>query len=107
MPRKMRRLALRSALSVKAADQQIILIDDLSQVEPKTRVMAEIIGRFAGQSSALILLPESTPNIERSTRNLTGVKTLRAHYLNIRDLLGYDTLILPVDAVKIIESILG
>lgn len=107
MPRKMRRLALRSALSAKVADQQMILVDDLSQVEPKTRAMEAVIGQFAGQSSALILLPGSAPNIERATRNLERVKTLHAQYLNIRDILGYDTLIVPVEAVKVIESILG
>jgi len=58
-------------------------------------------------SSALILLPESNFNVEKSVNNLPGVKTLRAHYLNIRDLLGYDYLVIPLDALEIIELILG
>ncbi len=107
MPRKMRRLALRSALSAKLADQQIILVDDLSQIEPKTREMEAIIARLAGRTSTLILLPARYENVERSTRNLVRVKTLRAQCLNIRDILGHDTLILPVAAIQVIESILG
>jgi large subunit ribosomal protein L4 len=107
MPRKMRRLALRSALSVKVADRQLVVLDELSFAAPKTREMGQVIARFAGDGSALILLPNSDLNVERSASNLTGVKTLRAEYLNVRDLLGYDYLIVPQAALPVIESILG
>jgi large subunit ribosomal protein L4 len=107
MPRKMRRLALRSALSVKAADRQLVVLDELDFAAPKTREMDELIGRFAGAGSALILLAEGNLNVERSANNLPGVKTLRAQYLNVRDLLGYDCLIVPQAALSVIESMLG
>jgi large subunit ribosomal protein L4 len=103
----MRRLALRSALSVKVADRLLVVLDELSFAAPKTREMDHVIARFAGGGSALILLPNSDMNVERSASNLAGVKTLRAQYLNVRDLLGYDYLIVPQAALPVIESILG
>ena len=107
MPRKMRRLALRSALSAKAVEGQIVVLDDLYLPEPRTRQMVAILERLVGDASALILLPEAEPNVERSVRNLPDVKTLRVHYLNIRDLLGYEYLIMSLDAMMVIEDILG
>jgi large subunit ribosomal protein L4 len=107
MPRKMRRLAYRSALSVKARERQIIVLDDLRMPAPKTREMVSILEALAVDSSALILLPEKNVNVEKSANNLPDVKTLRANYLNIRDLLGYDYLLVPLGALEVIEIILG
>lgn len=107
MPRKMRRLALRSALSAKAAANQIIVLDELVFDQPKTVEMLQLLDNLAVTGSAVILLPESNENVERSARNLEDVKTLRAGYLNIRDLLGHNYLIIPKDALSIIESFLG
>jgi large subunit ribosomal protein L4 len=107
MPRKMRRLAYRSALSVKAREGQIIVLEDLQMPAPKTREMASILEALAVDSSALILLPEKNANVEKSVNNLPNVKTLRANYLNIRDLLGYDYLLMPLGALEVIEIILG
>ncbi len=107
MPRKMRRLALRSALSVKAAEQQIVVVDALEMSAPKTKDMVAMLDGLTISSSALILLPEENENVERSANNLPGVKAIRAQYLNIRDILGYDYLLLPLEAVKVIESFLG
>jgi len=107
MPRKMRRAALRSALTVKAAEKQIVVLDELSLDEPKTREMAAIVKTLAGDESALILLAGENPTVEKSTRNLREAKTLRAGYLNIRDLLGFDQLIIPMDALDEIKTNLG
>jgi large subunit ribosomal protein L4 len=107
MPRKMRRLAYKSALSVKAKERQIIVLDDLQMPAPKTREMASILEALAVDSSALILLSEKNFNVEKSANNLPNVKTLRANYLNIRDLLGYDYLVIPLDALEVIELIVG
>jgi large subunit ribosomal protein L4 len=107
MPRKMRRLAYKSALSIKARDGQIIILDDLQMPAPKTRDMVSILEALDVDSSALILLAGRNVNVEKSANNLPGVKTLRANYLNIRDLLGYDYLLMPLDALEVIESILG
>jgi len=107
MPRKMRRAALRSALSVKAAEAQILLLDELNMEQPKTRDFVTMLERLKVSDSALVLLPEKNETIEKSARNLSNVKTLRTHYLNVRDLLGYDTVLIPLDSLDIIQAILG
>ncbi|MBI4786765.1 MAG: 50S ribosomal protein L4 [Chloroflexi bacterium] len=107
MPKKMRRLALRSALSAKAAEGQIRVVEDLKMDAPKTREMQAILGGLAIESSALILLAEANLTIQKSAANIPDVKTLRAQYLNVRDLLGYDVLVMPLSAIKTIEGYLG
>ncbi len=110
MPVKMRRAALRSALSVKASEQKIVVLDNLALSEPKTRLMAQALNRLVGESSALILFPEKTSEydlVERSTNNLPDAKMLLAGYLNIRDLFFYDTLVLPLPAIDVLVKILG
>lgn len=108
MPRKMRRLALRSALSVKARAGQLILVDELVMERPRTQEMAEVLDRLTGdQGSVLILMPGKDLAVEKSVSNLPYAKTLHARYLNIRDLLGYDYVIAPLDSVAIIEAFLG
>ncbi len=107
MPKKMRRAALRSALSVKASNQQIVVVDRLELSEPKTREMKGVLERLKVGESALILLAGRNEPVEKSARNLPGVKTLRAGYLNIRDLLQYEKVLMPLDAMQVIESILG
>jgi large subunit ribosomal protein L4 len=107
MPRKMRRAALRSALSVKAADKSIVLLDVLSVEAPKTKVMAEALQNLVGDSSALVLTAKDDVNVEKSIRNLPSAKTLSAEYLNVRDLLGYERVIMPLDALDMIQAFLG
>lgn len=106
MPKKMRRAALRSALSVKAGNKQIIVVDQLEMAAPKTRDFSRFLDVLAVPATALILLTESNENVEKSISNLPGVKYLRANYLNVRDLLNYDTLIMPRGALTVIESFL-
>lgn len=107
MPRKMRRLALRSALSVKAAASEIVVLDQLSFDKPETAQVLDLLNNLEINGTAVILLPERSENVEKSARNLQEVKTLRANYLNIRDLLGYDFVIMPKDAVSVVEGFLG
>jgi len=107
MPRRMRRLAYRSALSVKAQEGQIVLLDDLQIEVPKTQEMLRMLERLDLDASVLILLPQRNENVERSARNIPDVKTLRASYLNVRDLLNYDYLLMPLGALEVIEGILG
>ena len=107
MPRKMRRLALRSALSAKAAEQQIVVVDSLNMAAPRTKAMVQFLSKVDAQRSTLILLPEQNQTVELSARNLPNVKTLRAGYLNVRDLLGYETLVLPLDVLQQIEVFLA
>jgi large subunit ribosomal protein L4 len=108
MPRKMRRAALRSALSVKAADQQLVIVDDLQMEAPKTKAIVETLKRIsADEGKTLILLPERNETVELSVRNLSTARTLRASYLNIRDLLNADMVVLPLASLQVIESMLG
>ncbi len=107
MPRKMRRAALRSALSVKVAEKQVVVVDGLEMKEPKTKDMVKALERLGLDRKVLILLPDRNEAVEKSVRNLPQVKTLQASYLNIRDLLGYDHVLMPVRALEVIESILG
>jgi len=107
MPRKMRRLALRSALSAKAAQARIIVLDALEFASPKTRLMDDTLNNLNVDSSVVILLPGRNENVELSASNLPDVKTLHAHYLNVRDLLKYDYVIMPTGALAVVEEILG
>lgn len=110
MPRKMRQAALRSALSVKASEQNIVVLEELTLAEPKTRLMAQALDKLVGNASALILIPEKNPDYElviRSTNNLPEAKALLANYLNIRDLIGFDKIVLPLKALDVITAHLG
>jgi large subunit ribosomal protein L4 len=107
MPRKMRRAAYRSALTVKARDSQIVVLDALELSDARTRTMADLLDRLGLEGSILIMLPEQDDRVELSARNLRGVKTLKANYLNVRDLLGYDYLLMPEGSLAVIEGILG
>jgi large subunit ribosomal protein L4 len=107
MPRKMRRQALRSALSVKASGAQFKVLDALEMSEPKTKEMLRILESLGAGSSVLILLPQSDQVILRSVSNLPEVRTLVAQYLNVRDLLKYDTILMPLASLEVIEGILG
>jgi len=110
MPRKMRQAALRSALSAKAAAAELVVLDELTLPEVKTKLMDAALKKLVGESSALILVPEKNAAyqvVELSARNLPDAKTLLVSYLNIRDLLGYDRVILPVQALEMISAHLG
>ncbi|MEJ5314866.1 MULTISPECIES: 50S ribosomal protein L4 [Anaerolinea] len=109
MPRKMRRAALRSALSVKAAENAIVVVDQLTLPEAKTRHMAQALNTLVGDASALVLIPEKEAyeGVIRSTRNLPDAKILLANYLNIRDLLVFDKVVMPLAALDVISANLG
>ncbi len=106
MPRKMRRAALCSALSVKAGQGDIVLLDQISLDEPKTRVVASLMKTLTGGESVLLLLPERNETVEKSARNLPDVKALRANYLNIRDLLGYSKIVMPLASLDVVAGFL-
>jgi len=107
MPRKMRRQALRSALSAKASEAQLRVLDALQMDAPRTKEMISILQGLGMDSSVLILLPQSDEVILRSVRNLPKVRTLVAQYLNVRDLLKYDYILMPLASLEVIEGILG
>ena len=105
MPKKMRRLAIRSALSGKAADGQLVVIDQLAFEEPKTKEMIRILQNVGINRSALIVTSESDRAVLASARNLTRTKVLPARYLNVGDMLNHQGLLMTVEAVKIAETL--
>ena len=110
MPKKMRRAALRSALSAKAAEAGIVVVDEIALTSPKTQLMAEALGKLVGESSALVLMAEKDQTYDtvmRSADNLAEAKVLLAGYLNIRDLLGYDKVVLPLKTIDVLTAHLG
>lgn len=110
MPRKMRQAALRSALSVKASEKAIVVVDELTITDAKTKLMAQIMTKLVGDETAIILIPVKNPAFEmiiRSASNLPGTKTMLANYLNIRDLLNFDKIVLPVQSLDVISAHLG
>lgn len=107
MPRKMRQAALRSALSAKAADEAIVVLNGLEMDMPRTKRVAATLGALGADGSVLLLLPGQDEVVEKSARNLPDVKVLNANYLNIRDLLSHDKILITMDSLKVIERILG
>lgn len=108
MPKKMRQAALRSALTVKAAGEQIVVVDDLSMDAPKTKAMVSTLQNLGlGGQSVLVLLAERNMPVERSISNLPNAKALESGYLNVRDLLGYDVVVMPKATVEHIHAWLG
>jgi large subunit ribosomal protein L4 len=107
MPRRMRRAALRSALSVKAESGDVIVLDQVNLNTPRTKEMMALVDKVARGNSALLLLADRNENVEKSAQNMVDVKTLRAGYLNIRDLLGYDNILMPLAALDIVNGFLA
>lgn len=107
MPRKMRHAALRSALSVKASIGDIIVVDDVKMEVPKTKEMVSFINQLVDGESTLLLTSDRDENVEKSARNIPTVKTLRASYLNIRDLLGFNKIVMPLSALEVVSDLLG
>ena len=106
MPKKMRRAAVRSALSQKLSDQEIIVVDKFEIASAKTKDLVLAL-KTLGVTKGLLVLPGHDLAVERSAHNLQNVKTLFATYLNIRDIFTYDQLVVSLDALNKIEEWLG
>jgi large subunit ribosomal protein L4 len=107
MPKKMQRLALRSTLSAKVADGGLKVIDSLAFNEPKTKQMLDILIALGIGDSVIIATEGADPNVIKSARNLTAVKTMPAHLLNVADLLSYKVLLITEEAVRTAEKLWG
>jgi large subunit ribosomal protein L4 len=107
MPTKMRRQAIRCALSALMRDEQLVFVDKMELESPKTTEMQKLLQSLVGDGSALVLLAGKNDNVQRSVRNLAEARYLLANYLNIRDLLQFDKVIVPLDALDVIKSIWG
>ena len=110
MPKKMRQAALRSALSAKAADAGIVVVDEIQFDEAKTKMMASVLNGWVGDATALVLMPvndEAYEHVTRVASNLPDAKILLASYLNVRDLLGYDKVVMPLKTLDVLSAHLG
>ncbi|HSS62450.1 MAG TPA: 50S ribosomal protein L4 [Candidatus Limnocylindrales bacterium] len=104
MPRQMRRLALRSALSQKAIDGQVRVIEQFVFDEPKTSQAAELMEAMGFDSTALVVLPAPNYTVSRSFENLAGAKIVLARNLNVRDLFSHTYLLLAKDCIELLEE---
>ena len=110
MPQKMRRAALRSALTVVAMDEKLIMLDSIEMKEARSAELAKALKALTGDKRALLLVPdksEQSENLIKSGRNLTEAKLLQANYLNIRDLLSFEKVIIPLASLDVIKGYLG
>jgi len=107
MPKKMRQLALRCALSAKAGDGELMVLEQLKLDEPRTKQMAQILTALGVDSSALIVTNEPEYNVIKSAHNLAKIKTMPASLLNVVDILSYKMLLMEVAAVHKAEQLWG
>ena len=110
MPKKMRLAALRSALSVKAADLGIVVVDEITAGELKTKAMASTLNLWVGDARALLLMPvkdAAYEDVARLTNNIPDAKVMLVNYVNIRDLLGFDKVVIPLKSLDALSAHLG
>jgi large subunit ribosomal protein L4 len=107
MPKKMRRLALKSALSAKTQNNELVVLEQLEISEPKTKTVVQLLNNLNADKRALIITANIEENVVKSARNLSGVKTIEATGLNVYDILNADKLIITKDAVAKVEEVLG
>ena len=105
MPRKQRRLAIKSVLSQKLIDKDLIVLDKLTMSAPKTKELVSMLSSLNADGKVLIVSDDN--NVQLSARNLTKIKVVPVNGLNVEDAVNYDKLILTQDAVKKIEEVLA
>lgn len=105
LPKKVRRLALKSALSTKLLDKKIVVVQDFALAEGKTKLFATALKKLNLQQNLLVVSEARQENLERAARNLCGVKLSRVNTLNVFDLLKYDSLLLSQAAVEKIQEV--
>jgi large subunit ribosomal protein L4 len=106
LPQKMRRRAVVSALSAKARDGEIVVVEGLSLEAPKTRAMRAAL-EAVGAPQALVVTADHDPVVYKSVRNLPGSATLEARQVTARDLLAHRRLVLTTESVRVLEEVLG
>lgn len=106
LPKKVRRLAFRSALSAKLAEDKMVVLEELDFEEPKTKKMVEILKRFSADKKAVVVTASKNENVEKSARNIPGVLPRTSDRLSVLDLVTYDKLVLTRDAVARLQEVL-
>ena len=105
MPRKMRQGAIRSTLSALVRDEQLVLLDELAMDAPKTKAMRDLIESLVGEQSALLVVTAEQKAVRKSVSNLENAHSIVVNYLNVRDLLKYDKVIMPLASLDVIKSL--
>lgn len=105
IPKKVRRLAMKSALATKLLDSNLVVVDTLSFDEIKTKSMIKVLSNLKVENTALVVLNEKNDVVEKSTRNIRGVKTARVNTINVLDLLKFEKLVVTKDAVEKIQEV--
>jgi len=105
LPKKVRRLAMKSALTSKVQDDQIIVLENLQMEIPKTKEMASILKNLKVDGKALIVMEQVDQSVIRAARNLQGVETALVNTLNVYDILKYDHFIITRNAVEKVEEV--
>ncbi len=105
LPKKVKRAALKSALSSKVAENEILVLDALNFDEIKTKQMVKVLNNLKVDSTALIVLPEKDEKVEKSARNIPGIKTALVNTINVYDILKHDKFIITKDAVSKVEEV--
>lgn len=105
VPKKIKRIAMKSALSSKVNDNNIVVIEELNFDAPKTKQVISLLENLKVDSKTLIVLADNNENVVKSARNIKGVKTALVNTLNVYDILNYDKFIITKDAVKKVEEV--
>lgn len=105
LPKKVKRLAMKSALSSKVVSNEILVLDKLELNEIKTKKMVEVLSKLNVNDKALIVLPEKDNNVEKSARNIPNVKLAKVNTLNVYDILNCNKFIITKDAVSKVEEV--
>lgn len=103
--KKEKRLAIKSLLSSKVLENELFVVDNLELKEIKTKEMAKALTNLKVEGKALIVLPEKNENVQKSARNIEGVKTSLVNTINVYDLLKYKNLVITLDTVKKLEEV--
>lgn len=107
LPKKARKVALRSVLSAKVAEGNLIVLDNLSFEQPKTKEMVKVLKALNVDTKALVVTAERDINVEKSARNIPGVFPMEAVGINVYDVLNHEKLVMTKDAVAKVEEVLG
>lgn len=105
LPKKVRRLAMKSALSSKVQNSEVIVLDALNMDAPKTKEFAQILNNINVAKKALVVIADKNDNVIKSARNIEGVQTALVNTMNVYDILKYDSFIITTDAVKKVEEV--
>lgn len=107
LPKKVRRLALKSALSSKVKEDALVVVDEIQLDAPKTKAMVSILSNLSVDSSVLIVTADYDEKVELSARNIPGVQVITANHVNVLDVLKHDKLVLTKSAAEKVEEVLS